>query len=455
VTDLLSFFGAADTVTGSRYLLETGGRRVLVDCGLFQGYKKLRQRNWSPFPVAPSSINAVLLTHAHLDHSGYLPRLARMGFSGPVYCTAATRDLCHILLLDSAYLNEKDADRSTRLGYTSHHPARPLYDRDDAKAALKLLRPVEFETPLQLDGLRARFRRAGHILGAASISVETPDRTIVFSGDIGRHNDLTMPDPEPFEHADVLLIESTYGDRLHDHSDAEAQLANIISGTTARGGTVLIPAFAVGRAQTLLFMIQRLKAGGRIGNIPVFLDSPMAIDASEIYKSHPRDHKMDVGGFKETFAGATYVTSVEASKALTMNRYPKVIVSASGMATGGRILHHLSAYLRDYDNTILLPGFQAGGTRGAQLAAGAQQIKIHGQYVPVHAEVVQMHQLSAHADRDGLLQWLGGFREPPRTIFVTHGEDASSDALRLAIKERAGTNVVVPEHLQCVDLDRI
>ncbi len=455
MVEQLSFFGAADTVTGSRYLLESGGRRVLVDCGLFQGYKKLRQRNWSPFPVDPSGIDAVLLTHAHLDHSGYLPRLARMGFAGPVYCTAATRDLCHILLLDSAYLNEKDADRSTRLGYTTHHPARPLYDRDDAKAALALFRPVEFEAPLQIDKLSARFRRAGHILGAASISVETTDWTIVFSGDIGRHDDLTMPDPEPFERADVLLIESTYGDRMHDHSDAEAQLSNIISGTMARGGTVLIPAFAVGRAQTLLYMIQRLKAAGRIGDAPVFLDSPMAIDASEIYKAHPGDHKMDVGGFERTFAGATYVTSVEDSKALTVNKHPKVIVSASGMATGGRILHHLNAYLGDYKNTVLLPGFQAGGTRGAQLAAGAQQIKIHGHYVPVHAEVVQMHQLSAHADREGLLDWLDGFREPPRTIFVTHGEDAASDALRLAIKERTGAHVIVPEHLQCVDLDRI
>ncbi len=453
MTDRLSFLGAADTVTGSRFLLEAGGQRVLVDCGLFQGYKKLRLRNWARFPVDPASLDAVLLTHAHLDHSGYLPRLAKLGFSGPVHCTPATRDLCEILLLDSAWLNERDADRSTRLGYTSHRPALPLYDRDDARAALRLLRPVAFEAPLQVGNLTARFRRAGHILGAASIAVDTPARTIVFSGDIGRHDDPTMPDPEPFERADVLLIESTYGDRLHDRTNAEAQLADIITATISRGGTVLIPAFAVGRAQALLHMIRRLRTAGRIGDVPVFLDSPMAIDASRIYEAHPGDHLMDIDGCAETFADATYVTSVEDSKALTTNRHPKVIVSASGMATGGRVLHHLKAYLGDYENTVLLAGFQAGGTRGAQLAAGARSLKIHGHHIEVYAEVVQMHQLSAHADREGLLRWLSGFHETPRTIFVTHGEDTAADALRLAIKERTGVEPIVPEHLQRVELD--
>jgi metallo-beta-lactamase family protein len=445
----LTFFGAAGTVTGSRYLLEAGGRRILIDCGMFQGKKKLRERNWKPFPVDAASIDAVVLTHAHIDHSGNLPRLVREGYNGRIHSTDATLSLCQILLADSAYLHEQDAQRANRHGYSRHHPALPLYTAADAKACLKLFEPHPFETPVTVvEGVQVRFRRAGHILGAASVEITVDGQVLVFSGDLGRYDAPTMADPLPFEAADVLVIESTYGDRLHEGPDPETELSSVISETVARGGSILIPSFAVGRAQSLLFFLWRLKKNGQIPDIPIFLDSPMAINASGIYCSHIADHTLTEDECRDSCGVATFTRSADASRAINSDPGSKIIISASGMATGGRILHHLKFYLPDAQNTVLFAGFQAPGTRGAALVDGAPRIKIHGANVPVRAQVRNLSQLSAHADRDGLLRWLTGFKSPPGRIFITHGESKASEAFRIAIKEKLGWDAETPEHFE-------
>lgn len=449
----LSFLGGAGTVTGSKYLIECSGHRLLIDCGLFQGFKALRLRNWDRFPIDPRRINAVLLTHAHLDHTGYLPLLIKQGFAGPVFCSGSTVDFCEILLPDSGHLQEKDAEFANRHGFSKHKPALPLYTLKDAVRSLKQLKPVEFEQRLSVPGgASAFFRRAGHILGAASIELDWEGTKIVFSGDLGRYNDATMVDPVQVEHADYLVVESTYGNRRHDALDPEDALAEIIGRTVGRGGTVVIPAFAVGRAQSLMFHLQHLKTSRRIPDVPVFLDSPMAVDASEIFCRHIADHKLTARECRAACAVAHYVQSVEESKALTANSMPKIIISASGMATGGRVLHHLKSYAPDARNTILFAGFQAGGTRGAAMVGGADSIKIHGEYVPVRAEVKNLEMLSAHADADEILRWLKGFTTPPRTTFITHGEASASDALRHRIEEELGWKCVVPDLGQHVDL---
>jgi metallo-beta-lactamase family protein len=450
----ISFLGGTGTVTGSKYLVENGGHRLLVDCGLFQGFKALRLRNWARFPVEPSSVDTVLLTHAHLDHSGYLPLLVKNGFRGPVLCSSATKDLCEILLPDSGHLQEKDADFANRHGFSKHKPALPLYTEDDARAALSSLKPIGIGEALRIkDGATARFHRAGHILGATSIELAWAGTTIVFSGDLGRFDDAVMQAPEPIENADFLVVESTYGNRTHEKRDPEDALAEVINATIHRGGTIVIPAFAVGRAQSLLFHLDRLKDAERIPKIlPIFLDSPMAIDASDIFCRHAGDHKLSHTQCKKFCAAAHYVRDSEESKALTANPMPKVIISASGMATGGRVLHHLKHYAPNSRNTILFAGFQAGGTRGAAMVAGAETIKIHGEYIPVRAEVKNLEMLSAHADSDEIMRWLHGFKKPPRTTFVTHGEPTASDALRHRIEEELGWNCLVPEQAQRVPL---
>ena len=451
----LTFLGGAGTVTGSKYLLEKDGHRILVDCGLFQGYKPLRLRNWAPPPVAPSSIAAVVLTHAHLDHSGYLPLLVKNGFRGPVICTQATAELCGILLPDSGHLQEQDAQFANRHRFSKHHPALPLYTEDDATRALDVLKPTAFDKAIALPGgATLRFLRAGHILGAASALLEWDGVTIAFSGDIGRYDDPLMPDPVTPQTADYLLIESTYGDRSHDSADPEEVLAAVIGKTIGRGGTVVVPAFAVGRAQSLLFHINRLKAAGRLPAVlPVFLDSPMSIDATEIFRRHPQDHRLKGAALKLMDGDIHYVRTAEESKALTANPMAKVIISASGMATGGRVLHHLEHYAPDPRNTILFTGFQAGGTRCASMVAGAQSVKMYGKYVPVRAHVQNLSMLSAHADQNELLRWAGGFQKPPRSTFVVHGEPQSADTLRLALQEKLGWNCSVAELGQKVVLN--
>lgn len=450
----LTFLGGAGTVTGSKYLLEHGGFRILVDCGLFQGYKPLRLKNWAPFPVPPSSLSAVVLTHAHLDHSGYLPLLVRNGFRGPVFCTAATKDLCSILLPDSGHLQEQDAAYANRHGFSRHHPALPLYSEENARRALDFLRPVDFDTPIALPGgAEARFVYAGHILGAASVLLRWAGRNIAFSGDIGRFGDPLMRDPQTPSNADFVLIESTYGNRSHDTADVATILGELVGKTVHRGGTVVVPAFAVGRAQSLLYHLSRARGLGKMPSlVPIFLDSPMAIDATEIFRHNATDQKLRPTELARLNSDVQYVRTSEESRALTANPMPKVILSASGMATGGRVLHHLEHYAPDPKNMILFTGFQAGGTRGAAMVAGVDSIKMHGVYVPVRAEVRALSMLSAHADRNELLRWAGGFKTPPRTAYIVHGEPEGSDMLRRALEENLGWSAMIPEHGQEVML---
>lgn len=448
----IDFLGGTGTVTGSRYLLTHAGRRLLVDCGLFQGLKQLRLRNWAAFPVAAASIDAVLLTHAHLDHSGFVPRLVRLGFTGTVHATPATRELCELLLPDSGRLQDEDAEYLNRHEKSKHQPALPLYSEREAIAALKHFKDVPFGRECApWDGWSWRLGRAGHILGAASVRVRCGGTSILFSGDLGRDDDLLMRAPEPAEPADYVVIESTYGDRIHPGSDPLDELAAVINRTAARGGVVVVPAFAVGRAQTLLHAIQLLKQARRIPEMPVYLNSPMAADATRLYQRHAAEHRLSPEQCSAMQRQTVIVSSVEESRRLNELRFPSIIVSASGMATGGRVLHHLKAYAPDARNTILFTGFQAAGTRGAAMIAGAQAIKIHGAYVPVRAEVANLESLSAHADREQLLTWLGA-QGKPRRVFVTHGDPVAADALRLAIEERYGWPCTVPDYLESREL---
>ena len=444
----LTFLGAAGTVTGSKYLLESAGKRLLVDCGLFQGYKQLRLRNWAPFPLPPSSIDQVLLTHAHIDHSGYLPRLVKDGFAGPIFATEATKDLCSILLPDSGTLQERDAEFANRHGFSKHKPALPLYSQADAEAVMPHFRDVHFGEPIRIaGGLTARYLYAGHILGAAMIEIAAPQGTVLFSGDLGRPNSVSLNAPVIVEVADYLVLESTYGNRRHDARDPRDLLTEIISRTVARGGSVIIPSFAVGRAQELLIYLSQIKREKRIPEVPIYLDSPMAQDASDIFGRHSDDHKLSPTQAHEALSVARYVCSPEESKALDSDAdKAKIIISASGMATGGRVLHHLKVYAPDPRATILFVGYQAGGTRGAAMMAGAETVKIHGAYVPVRATVDALDMLSAHADANEIMAWLGHFKRPPKATFITHGEPDAADALRRRIAEELGWSVIVPDH---------
>jgi len=449
----ITFLGGVGTVTGSKYLLQWEGRSVLVDCGLFQGFKQLRLRNWDPLPVEPRSVDAVVLTHAHIDHSGYLPLFVRNGFAGPVLCTPATEALCDLLLPDSGYLHERDAEYANRHGFSKHRPALPLYTEADAEASLERFEMVGYGSDRALGpNASVRFQSAGHILGAAMAHVTWNGTSVLFSGDLGRPGDPIMPDPARPPRTDYLVVESTYGDREHDGRDPEDMLAEIVSRTCGRGGTVLVPAFAVGRAQAILYHLHRLKQSGRIPDVPVFLDSPMAIDASEIFCTFAREHRLTAGQCRDLCGVATYVRNVEDSKKLDRNHVPMVIISASGMATGGRILHHLKVFAPEPRNTVLFAGFQAGGTRGAAMIAGAKAVKIHGAYVPIRAEVDNLTMLSAHADAGEIMAWLRRFETPPRRTFVTHGEPPAADALRHRIEEELGWTCRVPDYKDSFEL---
>ncbi len=442
----LKFLGGAGTVTGSRHLLESGGRKLLVDCGLFQGLKALRLKNWAPFPTPPADIDAVVLTHAHLDHSGYLPKLVREGFDGPIYCTEATAALCELLLLDSAKIQESDAAFANRHGFSKHQPALPLYGRRDADRALRRLKPLALDRTYDLGhGAALRLRTAGHILGAATAEIRWSDRTVVFSGDLGRYDDPLMPDPAPVGSADYLVVESTYGDRAHAQVDPASALLETIERTTRRGGTVIIPAFAVGRAQELLYLCWKLKRSGKLPLTPIYLDSPMAINATGLLQQHLSDHRLAAEDCEDAMSIATYVQDVEESKALSHNTMPKVTISASGMATGGRVLHHLKAFGQDPRNTILFAGYQAAGTRGEALINGAREVKIHGAWIPIRAEIDNLQMLSAHADAGEILRWLGGFERPPTKTFIVHGEGHASQALGRRIEAELGWDCTIPQ----------
>lgn len=449
----IAFLGATQTVTGSRYLLSHGNRRVLIDCGLFQGYKHLRLKNWSRPTFEARSIDAVLLTHAHLDHSGYLPLLVKNGFRGPIYATPGTTDLCRILLPDSGHLQEDQAQFANRHNFSKHSPALPLYTEADAQECLKYFEPVHFDKAIPpVPGMSGRWLRAGHLLGAASIRIEAENTAILFSGDLGRPNDPLMPAPAAPPATDYVVIESTYGDRLHADIDPQAELGDALRRAFDRKGVVLVPTFAVGRAQLLLLLIARLKAAGRIPDVPVYLDSPMAIDATQLLLRFETELKISKSDFDAMHALARLIRSPEESKALDRLREPAIILAASGMATGGRVVHHLKVFAPDARNLILFAGFQAGGTRGAALVAGAKTIRIHGELFPVRAEVAQLGSASGHADANELIDWLRLLPSAPRKVFVTHGEPPAADTLRHRIESELRWNAGVPEYRDEFDL---
>jgi metallo-beta-lactamase family protein len=479
----ITFLGAARTVTGSKHLLDTGTARVLVDGGLFQGLKELRERNWRPLPIKPADISAVVLTHAHLDHCGYLPRLVADGFRGRIFCTPGTQDLCRIVLPDSGRIQEEDAENANRHSYSKHSPALPLYTEADAFRAISQLQPVGYERPIPVaDGVEVEFINAGHLLGSAYARVRAQGKTILFGGDLGRFGRPVLPDPTMMDEADYLLVESTYGNRVHDPDDDGAILAETIVATAERGGRVVIPAFAIGRVEELIYWIKRLEEQKRIPVLPVFLDSPMAIEALARYSerlreldadlqpeihdektphgpaaNEPRDRRRREAREERSVAAfATErfrtISSTQDSKQLTQSKMPAIIISSSGMATGGRVLHHLKAALPDSRNTALFVGFQAEGTRGRQLVDGAPAVKIHGQMVPVHAHVVRIDSMSAHADSQEILRWLGGFTRAPTMTFLVHGEINAMEALDASIKSALGWHTKMPAHEERVEL---
>jgi len=449
----LQFLGATNTVTGSKYLLQAGGRRLLVDCGLFQGWKQLRLKNWAPPPFAVNSLDAVLLTHAHIDHSGYLPVLARRGYHHRVYCSHGTRALAEILLVDAAHLQEEEANYANKHRFSRHQPALPLFTTEDARAVCRQFAPVTWRRALEVaPGLTALWRPNGHILGSASIEVRYAGVSVAFSGDLGRQSDPLMRAPETIAEADYLVVESTYGDRLHPTQDTGATLRDIVRRTVARGGSVLIPAFAVGRAQLVLHHLYRLRERGELPAVPIYINSPMAIDATAIYRDFADEHRLDEREYAAMCRMATFVRTPEESKRLCERREPMIVISASGMATGGRVLHHLVQMAPDERNAIVFTGFQSSGTRGATLVGGADVVRIFGQLVPIRAEVCNIETMSAHADQAELLQWLAAFKRPPRQVFITHGEPAAADALRQKIEQRFGWSCTVPEYRDEVEL---
>jgi len=459
----LQFLGAAETVTGSKHLLEVNGRRVLVDCGLFQGLKELRLRNWAPFPIDPGAIDAVVLTHAHLDHCGYLPRLVAAGYRGRIWCTGGTKDLCSVVLPDAAHLQEEDAREANRRQYSKHSPALPLYTSIDAARALTQLQPVGYERRMPVaDGIEVDFIDAGHLLGSSFARIHANGQTLVFGGDLGRYGRPVLPDPSPVPEADVLLIESTYGDRLHEPDDDGARLATIINDTYARGGKVVIPAFAIGRVEEVLYWLKRLEDEKRIPVLPVYVDSPMAIAALQFYAARggdldPIPDSPQVSpGIRQIarFATArlTTVASAQQSADLVASRKPAIVVSSSGMATGGRVLHHLAATLPDPRHTILFVGFQAPGTRGRSLVDGAKQLRIAGREVSVAARIEKIDSMSAHADYREMLRWLSGFTRPPKMTYLVHGEPTALDALAATITKEKQWPVRIARYMERVEL---
>ena len=480
----LTFLGAAQTVTGSKYLLDTGTAKILIDCGLFQGLKELRERNWQTLPVKPSEIDAAVLTHAHLDHCGYLPRLVAQGFAGRVFCTAGTKDLCSIVLPDSGHIQEEDAANANRHSFSKHAPALPLYTEAEAFRALSHLQPVGYDRPMPLaDGVEVDFINAGHLLGSSYARIRTGGKTILFGGDLGRFGRPVLPDPTFVDEADYLLVESTYGNRVHEKDDDGNRLAQVITATAERGGKVIIPAFAIGRVEELLYWIKRLEDARRIPSLPVFVDSPMATEALARYteriqeldpdmrpeeedqkaphgradRNEPREERREHARRERQLAvfcteRFRTIASGEESKQLTQSKMPAIVISSSGMATGGRVLHHLKAALPDPRNTVLFVGFQAEGTRGRLMVDGAHEVKIHGQIIPVQAHVEKIDSMSAHADSQEVLRWLGGFNRPPQMTFLVHGEVVAMQALQPAIQEKLGWKTMMPRHAQVVEL---
>lgn len=450
----IQFLGAAGTVTGSKYLIKHNGTQILVDCGLFQGLKSLRLMNWEKFPVKPAEIDALVLTHAHIDHSGYIPRLIKDGFRGKIYATPATKDLCGILLPDSGHLMEEEAEFLNRHKKTKHKPALPLFTIEDAERALEYFETVPYRDQRKLGSeISFHFQSVGHILGAAAAIIEIAGCKIAFTGDIGRQNDRIFFPPEHLPQVDYLVTESTYGNRRHKNRDSLDDLAESINETYQRGGVVLIPAFAVGRAQSLMYDLAVLKKENRIPEFPMYLNSPMATNVSRLFCSYNKLHRLSEQECLMTCEVLKYVRSVEESKALNEKKGPMLIVSASGMLAGGRILHHLKAFAPYPENTILLTGFQAAGTRGEALERGAEELKIHGEYIPVRAQVKVLHNMSAHGDYQEITKWFSDSKVQPKKVFLTHGESSAADEFRRRLTEAFGWNCFVPSQGEVVRLE--
>jgi len=451
--------GAARTVTGSKYLLEHDGKRVLVDCGLFQGLKELRVRNWEQFPIPPREIDAVVLTHAHLDHVGYLPRLRADGYRGRIFCTAGTKELCGLVLPDSGRIQEEDARQANRHGYSKHQPALPLYTESDALAVLTQLQPLGYQRAIEIvPGVSIEFLPAGHLLGSAFVVARLQSGpTILFGGDLGRYARPVLPDPSNAVQADVVLLESTYGDRDHVADDNGEELAQVVRSTIERGGKLIIPSFAIGRVEELLYWMRRLEQERRIPVVPVYVDSPMANEALKFYSARIIEFDEDMRPTEKnvsTFATTRFqtVSSPQQSKELTASRKPSIVISSSGMATGGRVLHHMAAALPDPRNTVLFVGYQAAGTRGRQLVDGARDVRIHGQSISVNARIGKIDSMSAHADRGEIMRWLGTFPAKPGRVCLVHGEPEPMDALKTVIQQRLGWTAETPHHLQRLSL---
>lgn len=477
----ITFLGAARTVTGSKYLIDCNGTRVMVDCGLFQGLKELRLRNWQDLPVPAGSIDAIVLTHAHLDHCGYLPRVVAQGFRGRVFCTQGTQDLCRIVLPDSGRIQEEDAEYANRKGFSKHHPALPLYREADALRAASQLQPCGYDRPLPLaPGIEIEFINAGHLLGSSYVRMHIDGRTILFGGDLGRFGRPVLPDPTLVAETDYLLVESTYGDRVHEADDDGHVLAELVTSAVQRGGKIIMPSFAIGRVEELIYWLKRLETEGRIPVLPVFLDSPMAAAALARYRErvHELDPELDPANHDDTaphdsaahdprdarrtrarqeremciFCTERFhvIASVEESKQLTASRAPAIVISSSGMAEGGRVLHHLKAALPDAKNTVIFAGYQGVGTRGRRLVDGEKQIKMHGEWVSVAARIANLGSMSAHADSNEILRWLHGFTRPPQRTFIVHGEPSSMEALGSRIDRELGWSHTMPEYRETV-----
>jgi metallo-beta-lactamase family protein len=455
--------GAAGTVTGSRHMVEVNDKRLLVDCGLFQGPKKNRLKNWEPFPVEPSSIDAVMLTHAHIDHIGYLPALVKQGFRGPIYCTKATAELAGILLPDSGHLQEEEAKWANKKGYSKHSPAKPLYTEDDAREVLQYLKPVDYGEHFEpAPEVRGKFRDTGHILGAGFLdlkSTRSGGKKIIFSGDVGRPVDSILRAPVPAYNADYLVMESTYGDRLHEETYPVEALERVVNEAMGRGGVLVIPSFAVGRSQTLLYLLRELEVAGKIPSVPVYLDSPMANRALDTHKNHIADlnlvcRKKSISGVR-IFHPEKLNLSVSREQSMKINSVQKnaIIISASGMVTGGRILHHLKERLSEPQHTVLFIGYQAQGTRGRTILEGKESVKMFGQQVPIKARIERIEGFSGHADYQELLAWMMGFNRKPERTFLVHGEPEASEAMADHIRKHFKLDVTVPVEDDQVLLD--
>lgn len=448
----IQFLGAVGTVTGSKFLVTSGSTKIMIDCGMFQGLKALRLQNWKKLPVDEKTVDAVVLTHAHVDHSGLVPAFVKHGFNGPIYCSKPTKELCSILLPDCGRIAEEDASYANKKGFSKHKPALPLYTEEEARKSMRQFKTIPLDQDFQIGALTIQLRCNGHILGATNVTVSDGRKSMVFSGDIGRYNDLLENGPVPIPGGDWVAMETTYGDREHSLVDPVEKIAEIVNRTAGRGGVLLIPSFAVGRTQTLLYCLKQAFTLGMVERLPVYVNSPMATSVTRLYQKFTEWHRLSAEECDATCEIAHFVSSAEESKKLNRRKGPMVIISASGMVTGGRVLHHIKQFASDPHNTILLPGFQAEGTRGAALAQGAESVKIHGEYVPIHAEVIQLDMYSAHADRNELIRWLTEHKKAPHKLFLVHGEAKVREIFRKTIQEKFDFPVVTPHHNDTFEL---